>query len=85
MTDQVAEVPDERRIKLRYAGVCRRCDKELPARTEAIHQRSTKSVQCLACHEAGAAQRPPVAEEPWRWVPWVRCHLSRFRPSLRRL
>ncbi len=38
-------------MRLRYAGVCRICAAELPARTEAIYERSTKTVRCLSHHE----------------------------------
>lgn len=38
---------DEKRMRLRYAGVCRICDRELPARTDAIYERLTKTVRCL--------------------------------------
>jgi hypothetical protein len=40
-------LPDEKRMRLRYAGACRVCDVELPAKTEAIYERSTKTVRCL--------------------------------------
>ena len=36
-------------MKLRYAGVCRVCGADLEARIEAIYERSTKTVRCLAC------------------------------------
>lgn len=36
-------------MRLRYAGVCRLCGVELPARTEAVYERSTKTVRCLTC------------------------------------
>ena len=42
-------------MKLRYAGVCRVCDAELPARVEAIYERSTKTVRCLDCSPADVA------------------------------
>ncbi len=48
-------------MRLRYAGVCRVCETELPARTEAIYERSTKTVRCLS-HEDTAA--PIAAPEP---------------------
>jgi len=41
---------DEKRMRLRYAGVCRICGTELPARAEAVYERSTKTVRCLT-HE----------------------------------
>ncbi len=39
----------DKRMKLRYAGVCRLCGAELPARVEAIYERSTRTVRCLSC------------------------------------
>lgn len=45
MTEAV--VPDEKQMKLRYAGVCRECGAELPAKTPAIYERSTKTVRCV--------------------------------------
>ena len=35
-------MPDEKRMRLRYAGVCRVCGVALPAKTEAIYERSTQ-------------------------------------------
>ncbi|MBK8470677.1 MAG: NERD domain-containing protein [Actinomycetales bacterium] len=34
-------------MRLRYAGTCRVCGVELPARAEAIYERSTKTVRCV--------------------------------------
>jgi hypothetical protein len=48
----VAEGVDEKQMKLRYAGVCRVCGTELAARTEAIYERSTKTMRCLDCSPA---------------------------------
>lgn len=42
--------PVEKRMRLRYAGTCRVCGNELPAKTDAIYERATKTVRCLA-HE----------------------------------
>jgi hypothetical protein len=50
MSGEDAEV-DEKRMKLRYTGTCRVCQTELPAQTEAIYERETKSVRCLT-HDA---------------------------------
>jgi hypothetical protein len=36
-------------MKLRYAGVCRRRGTGLPAHTEAIYERTTRTVTCVAC------------------------------------
>lgn len=55
-----AVLPDEKRMRLRYAGLCRLCDAALPAKTEAIYERSTKTVRCLD-HDASAPER--TAEE----------------------
>ena len=46
------EVVHDKRMKLRYAGVCRLCGTELPARADAIYERKTKSVRCVACPTA---------------------------------
>jgi hypothetical protein len=40
---------DEKQMQLRYAGTCRLCGAELEARTEAIYERTTKTVRCLDC------------------------------------
>jgi hypothetical protein len=39
---------DEKRMRLRFAGTCRICGADLAARTEAIYERSSKTVRCLA-------------------------------------
>lgn len=50
MTEQASHADDpEKRMKLRYAGVCRMCGIELPARTDAIYERSAKTVRCVEC------------------------------------
>lgn len=38
--------PAEKRMRLRYAGTCRDCGAALPAGTDAIYDRNTKSVRC---------------------------------------
>jgi hypothetical protein len=55
-----AVTPDEKRMRLRYAGACRLCGVALPAKTEAIYERSTKTVRCLD-HDASVPER--TAEE----------------------
>jgi hypothetical protein len=47
-------------MALRYAGRCRDCGTDLPARTVAIYDRATKTVQCRACH----ATHAPGVEVP---------------------
>ncbi|QIM23186.1 NERD domain-containing protein [Phycicoccus sp. HDW14] len=34
-------------MRLRYAGTCRICGLDLPAKAEAVHERRTKTVRCL--------------------------------------
>jgi hypothetical protein len=46
-------VPDEKRMRLRYAGACRVCGVELAAKADAIYERSTKTVRC-ATHDLSA-------------------------------
>lgn len=48
---------DEKRIRLRYTGACRVCGVELPAKVEAIYERTTKAVRCVS-HDV----RPTVEE-----------------------
>lgn len=48
------EANDDKRMKLRYAGVCRICGAALPARDEAIYERSAKTVRCVGCPTASA-------------------------------
>jgi hypothetical protein len=49
-------VADDVRMRLRYAGTCRLCGAELPKSTDAVYERSTKTVRCLVHHE-----RPDLA------------------------
>ncbi|MFC0222432.1 nuclease-related domain-containing protein [Nocardioides zeicaulis] len=51
--------PAEKRMRLRYAGTCRVCDAALPAKTEAVYERETKTVRCLT-HDHHVPE--PVAE-----------------------
>lgn len=39
---------EEKQMRLRYAGVCRLCGVDLPARSEAIYERATKTVRCVS-------------------------------------
>jgi hypothetical protein len=52
---------DEKRMRLRYAGACRVCGVELPAKVEAIYERTTKTVRCVS-HDVHPAVEPAVAE-----------------------
>jgi len=52
---------DEKRRRLRYAGACRVCGVELPAKVEAIYERTTKTVRCVS-HDVHRAVEPAVVE-----------------------
>lgn len=59
------EAARDKRMRLRYAGTCRLCKNELPAKTEAIYERATKTVRCLECPAPpDAATVPTVEVEP---------------------
>ena len=60
MSDEV--LADEKRMRLRYAGTCRVCELDLPARTEAVYERSSKTVRCLSHDETGPADAVEGAE-----------------------
>lgn len=45
----MTEAPAEKRMRLRYAGSCRVCGTALDAGTEAIYERSLRSVRCVSC------------------------------------
>lgn len=47
--DGAAHPMTDKRMKLRYAGTCRICGTDLPARAEAIYERATKTVRCIEC------------------------------------
>lgn len=52
----------DKRMLLRYAGTCRICGTELPARTEAIYERPTKTVRCTSHSEGGGWSIVTVSE-----------------------
>jgi hypothetical protein len=51
----VSDAPDEKRMRLRYAGTCHVCDTSLEARVEVVYERTTKTVRCLDCSPAAPA------------------------------
>jgi Nuclease-related domain len=51
-----------RRMTLRYAGTCRLCGTHLPAHTEAIYERATRTVRCVTCT---VITEPAVNQESW--------------------
>lgn len=56
MSDEL--LTDEKRMRLRYAGACRVCGTELPARAEAIYEKSTKTVRCLTHVDVADVSEP---------------------------
>ena len=56
----------DKRMKLRYTGTCRLCRTVIPARTEAVYERETKTVRCVTCepqaHEAVSQEHDGVTE-----------------------
>ncbi|KAB7740365.1 NERD domain-containing protein [Nostocoides sp. F2B08] len=48
-------------MRLRYAGVCRVCGVELPAKAVVIYERPTKTVRCVS-HDASPQSGSPVGE-----------------------
>jgi hypothetical protein len=64
VTEQASPADDpEKRMKLRYAGTCRVCGAELPARTDAIYERSTKTVRCVECPTEAVDRQPENESE----------------------
>lgn len=55
-------MPDEKRMRLRYAGTCRVCGVELQAKAEAIYERTSKTVRCLDCSNAVREVAPATLE-----------------------
>ena len=51
-------IPDEKRMRLRYSGTCRVCSVELPATSEAIYERSSKTVRCMT-HDSSLDEPHP--------------------------
>ena len=54
-------IPDEKRMRLRYSGTCRVCSVELPAKAEAIYERSSKTVRCIT-HDTASDASPGVSK-----------------------
>lgn len=47
-------------MRLRYAGSCRVCGVQLPARAEAVYERTTKSLRCVS-HDESSPVEPSAA------------------------
>lgn len=56
------DLADDKRMKLRYAGVCRLCGVDLPAREEAVYEQITKTVRCVECPADASAAIEAVTE-----------------------
>ncbi|MDR7110889.1 hypothetical protein J2X03_000745 [Microbacterium trichothecenolyticum] len=41
--------PDDKRMRLRYAGSCRLCGEPLDAGMDAVYERGTRAVRCIQC------------------------------------
>jgi hypothetical protein len=53
----------EKRMRLRYAGVCRACGLRLPAGTTAVYDRTRRTVRCTDC-PAEVGTDPSLVEVP---------------------
>lgn len=53
--------PDDKRMRLRYAGTCRLCTRELPAGADAVYERGSKTVRCVDCAAEAADSDPGLA------------------------
>jgi hypothetical protein len=58
-------LPHARRIRLRYTATCDRCGKELVKGAQAMYEASTRTVRCIECETAPAAESPAdVLQDP---------------------
>ncbi|MBE1515700.1 nuclease-related domain-containing protein [Nesterenkonia halotolerans] len=51
-----------KRMRLRYAGVCHLCGRQLPQRVEALYDKGLKKVRCLDCASGQQWEEPLTAE-----------------------
>jgi hypothetical protein len=58
------DASDEKRMRLRFAGLCHVCGVELPARTEATYERVNKTVRCISHDEVQEILAGEPAIEP---------------------
>ena len=62
LPDPLGADPARRPIRLRYAGTCIRCGRELNKGVEALYDASTRKVRCIECEapsDATTAEMPP--------------------------
>jgi hypothetical protein len=66
MGEDIQGADRAKRLALRYAGSCRECGTDLPPRTVAIYDKTTRTVMCLECHEGSvvARQERPAEQQP---------------------
>lgn len=80
-TPEPQHAQPSRRLRLRYAGTCSCCGKDLPKGTEALYDASARTVQCLACEGSSpkAAERVEEAGTAGRsaHLEYERRHLAR--------
>ncbi|MGU3643875.1 nuclease-related domain-containing protein [Microbacterium sp. C23T] len=50
--------PDDKRMRLRYAGTCRLCGEPLDAGTDAVYERGTRTVRCIQCPGTAETAKP---------------------------
>ena len=55
--------PDEKVMRLRYAGICRVCGAGIPEKTQAVYARQTKTVRCLS-HDLTTPPESSPARNP---------------------
>ena len=60
----MGEEVESKEMALRYAGRCRACGREIPARERAIYERASKTVRCLECPTAEPTAASPLAASP---------------------
>ena len=53
--------PDDKRMRLRYAGTCRVCGIALASGVDAVYERSSKSVRCIECVPVDSTPRAGTA------------------------
>lgn len=61
-------IPDEKFMRLRCSGTCRVCSVELPAKAEAIYERSSKTVRCIT-HDTATEASPGDSHEVDAGIP----------------
>jgi hypothetical protein len=52
--------PTTKTMRLRYAGTCRHCGRELAAGTVAVYDRTSRTVHCVVCGDVPVAPQSPI-------------------------